>query len=179
MADNVLGRDFAADRPATEWVSDITYFEFDRQWHYLTIVLELADRAIVSWVISVEMTAESTTVAALKQVVAKRKPQDELFFQSYRGSQCSCGNFREELASGGATQSMSLRGNCWFNAVAESFRKTIKSECIDRQVFTSPQQAWCVIFHFTEGRYNTNRIHTALRGPTVRRAYEKETQRHN
>ena len=180
VAQNILGRNFEADWPATKWVSDITYFEIDRQWHYLTIVLDLADRAIVSWVISDEMTAESTTVAALKQaVVAKRKPQEDLIFHSDRGSQYSCGNFREELASVGATQSMSRKGNCWDNAVAESFFKTIKTECIGLQEFTSRQQAWCVIFDYVEGWYNTNRIHTTLRGLTVRQAYEKKTQRIN
>ncbi len=106
VAANILGRNFEADWPATKWVSDITYFEIDRQWHYLTMVLDLADREIVSWVISDEMTAESTTVAALQQAVAKRKPQEELIFHSDRGSQYSCGSFREELASVGATQSM-------------------------------------------------------------------------
>ena len=99
VADNILDRNFQADSPATKWVSDITYFEIDRQWHYLTIVLDLADRAIVSWVISDEMTAKTTTVAALKQAVAKRKPQDDLIFHSDRGSQYSCGSFRKELAS--------------------------------------------------------------------------------
>ncbi|WP_183494213.1 DDE-type integrase/transposase/recombinase [Neolewinella aquimaris] len=85
--------------------------------------MDLADRAIVSWVISDEMTAETTSVAALKQAVAKHKPQDDLIFHSDRGSQYSCGSFREELACAGATQSMSRKGNCWDNAVAQSFFK--------------------------------------------------------
>jgi transposase InsO family protein len=176
VADNVLGRDFEADTPATKWVSDITYFEVDHQWHYLTIVLDLADRAIVSWVISDEMTAQATTVAALKKAVARRKPKDDLVFHSDRGSQYSCGSFREELAAVGATQSMSRKGNCWDNAVAESFFKTIKTECIDRQEFRSPHQAWSVIFDYIEGWYNTNRIHTTLKGLTVRQAYEAKTK---
>lgn len=176
VANNILNRDFTADRPATKWVSDITCFEIDRQWHYLTIVLDLADRAIVSWVISDEMTAQATTVAALRKAVAKRKPEDELIFHSDRGSQYSCGSFRDELASVGAVQSMSRKGNCWDNAVAESFFKTIKMECIDRQKFSSRQQAWCVIFDYIEGWYNTNRIHTTLRGLTVRQAYEAKMQ---
>ena len=176
VADNILGRNFEADTPATKWVSDITYFEIDRQWHYLTIVLDLADRAIVSWVISDEMTAQATTVAALKKAVAKRKPEDDLIFHSDRGSQFSCGSFRDELASVGAIQSMSRKGNCWDNAVAESFFKTIKTECLDLHEFGSRQQAWCVIFDYIEGWYNTNRIHTTLRGLTVRQAYEAKTQ---
>ena len=176
VADNLLGRDFTAERPATKWVSDITYFEIDRQWHYLTIVLDLADRAIVSWVISDGISAQATTVAALQRAVAKRKPTEELIFHSDRGSQYSCGSFREELAAAGATQSMSRKGNCWDNAVAESFFKTIKTECIDRYEFCNVRQAWSIIFDYIEGWYNTNRIHTTLRGLTVRQAYEKKTQ---
>lgn len=176
VADNILGRNFEADTPATKWVSDLTYFEIDHQWYYLTIVLDLADRAIVSWVISDDMTTQATTIAALKKAVARRKPQDDLIFHSDRGSQYSCGSFRDELASVGAIQSMSRKGNCWDNAVAESFFKTIKTECINLQEFHNRQQAWCVIFDYIEGWYNTNRIHTTLRGLTVRQAYEKKRQ---
>ena len=151
VADNLLGRDFTAERPATKWVSDITYFEIDRQWYYLTIVLDLADRAIVSWVISDGISAQATTVAALQRAVAKRKPTEELIFHSDRGSQYSCGSFREELAAAGATQSMSRKGNCWDNAVAESFFKTIKTECIDRYDFYNVRQPWSIIFGYIEG----------------------------
>lgn len=176
VADNVLDRNFAADRPGTKWVSDITYFAVDQRWYYLTMVLDLADRGIVSWVISDDLSAESTTVAALRRAVSSRKPGDDLVFHSDRGVQYSCGSFREELAAIGATQSMSRKGNCWDNAVAESFFKTLKAECIDRHEFHNPHQAWSVIFDYIEGWYNTNRIHTTLRGLTVRQAYEQKMQ---
>lgn len=171
VADNLLDRDFEADRPATKWVSDITYFEVDRRWYYLTIVLDLADRAIVGWVISDDMTAENTTVAALQKAVANRKPEAELIFHSDRGVQYTCGRMREEISAIGAVQSMSRKGNCWDNAVAESFFKTIKTECMDRHNFKNKHHAWCIIFEYVEGWYNTNRIHTTLNGLTVRQAY--------
>lgn len=172
VAENLLNRDFEADIPATKWVSDITYFEVDRRWFYLTIVLDLADRAIVGWVISDDMTAENTTVAALQKAVANRKPKEELIFHSDRGVQYTCGRMQEEISAIGAVQSMSRKGNCWDNAVAESFFKTIKTECIDRHEFKNKHHAWCIIFEYMEGWYNTKRLHTTLKGLTVRQAYE-------
>jgi len=172
VADNVLNRDFEAELPATKWVSDISYFEVNRRWFYLTIILDLADRAIVGWVISDDMRAENTTVAALRKAVANRKPKEELIFHSDRGVQYTCGRMREEISAIGAVQSMSRKGNCWDNAVAESFFKTIKTECIDRHEFKNKHHAWCIIFEYMEGWYNTKRLHTTLKGLTVRQAYE-------
>ncbi|MFK8163466.1 MAG: IS3 family transposase [Lewinella sp.] len=172
VAENLLNRNFEADRPATKWVSDITYFEVDQRWYYLTIVLDLADRAIVGWVISDDMTAENTTVAALQKAVANRKPEEELIFHSDRGVQYTCGRMQEEISAIGAVQSMSRKGNCWDNAVAESFFKTIKTECIDRHDFKNKHHAWCIIFEYKEAWYNTKRLHTALKGLTVSQAYE-------
>ena len=176
VADNVLERNFAADRPGAKWVSDITYFAVDRRWCYLTIVLDLADRGIVSWVISDDVSTESTTVAALRRAVASRTPGNDLIFHSDRGVQYSCGSFREELAAIGATQSMSRRGNCWDKAVAEFFFKTLRAECIDLHELPTPHQAWSVIFDYIDGWYKTTRIHTTLRGLTVRQAYEQKMQ---
>lgn len=171
-AGNILNRDFEAELPATKWVSDISYFEVDRRWFYLTIILDLADRAIVGWVISDDMTAENTSVAALHKAVANRKPKEDLLFHSDRGVQYTCGRMQEEISAIGAVQSMSRKGNCWDNAVAESFFKTIKTECIDRHEFKNKHHAWCVIFEYMEGWYNTKRLHTTLKGLTVRQAYE-------
>ena len=172
VAANLLDRNFEAVRPATKWVSDISYFEVNRCWFYLTIILDLADRAIVGWVISEDMSADNTTIAALQKAVANRKPEEELIFHSDRGVQYTCGRMREEISAIGAVQSMSRKGNCWDNAVAESFFKTIKTECIHHHEFTSKHHAWSVIFDYMEGWYNTKRLHTTLKGLTVRQAYE-------
>lgn len=176
VAPNLLNRDFSALRPATKWVSDITYFSVKGKWHYLTIILDLADRAIVGWVISDDMSAEATSVAALQRAVTNRKPTEELIFHSDRGVQYTCDKMRQHIAAIGAIQSMSRKGNCWDNAVAESFFKTIKEECIDRQEFTSKAHAWSIIFDYIEGWYNTNRIHTTLKGLTVRQEYQRKTK---
>lgn len=179
VAPNLLERNFEAERPATKWVSDLTYFEVDHRWFYLTIVLDLADRAIVGWSISDDMTTENTTLAALAKAVLNRRPGPSLIFHSDRGSQYSSTKFRDELSLLGAVQSMSGRGDCWDNAVAESFFKTIKTECIYRYNFETPQQAWAVIFDYIDGWYNTRRIHTTLGGMTPREAYEAKTQIHS
>ena len=168
----MLARNFEAARPATKWVSDLKYFEVARQWFYLTIVLDLAERAIMGWVISDDMSAENTSVAALQKAVANRKPEEDLLFHSDHGVQYTCGTMREEISSIGAVQSMSRKGNCWDNAVAESFFKTIKTECLDHHEFNNKYHAWCVIFEYMEGWYNTKRLHTTLKGLTVRQAYE-------
>ena len=176
VAPNLLNQDFAAARPATKWVSDITYFSIGGKWHYLTIILDLADRAIVGWAISDDMSAQTTSIAALQRAVANRKPEHRLIFHSDRGVQYSCGEMRQHIAAIGAIQSMSRKGNCWDNAVAESFFKTIKEECMDRHQFKTKQQAWSIIFDYIEGWYNTNRIHTTLKGLTVRQAFELKTK---
>jgi transposase InsO family protein len=172
VAPNLLDRNFEVEVPATKWVSDITYFAIAGRWAYLTIILDLADRAIVGWAISQDMSARNTTVAALQRAVNNRKPHQELVFHSDRGVQYTCDEMRQTISAIGAVQSMSRKGNCWDNAVAESFFKTIKTECIERHEFKNVRQAWSTIFDYIEGWYNTNRIHTTLKGLTVRQAYE-------
>lgn len=172
VVENVLDRDFEADHPATKWVSDITYLEVDHQWFYLTVIIDLADRAVVGWTLSHTMTAEQTTLAVLAKAILNRKPEDKLIFHSDRGSQYSCGAFSDQLKKIGAIQSMSRKGNCWDNAVAESFFKTLKTECINRYQFKNRSQAWSTIFNYIDGWYNTCRIHTSLDGMTPRQAYE-------
>tara|TARA_X000000950_G_scaffold159471_1_gene195342 strand:+ start:520 stop:1380 length:861 start_codon:yes stop_codon:yes gene_type:complete len=176
VAKNLLDREFEADRPAEKWVSDITYLEIDRQWFYLTVVVDLADRSVVGWTLSNNMTVEDTTLAALAKAILNRKPEDKLLFHSDRGAQYSCGAFSDQLESIGAIQSMSRKGNCWDNAVAESFFKTLKTECVNRHDFHSYQQAWSVIFDYIDGWYNTCRIHTSLGGITPKQAYEVKTK---
>jgi transposase InsO family protein len=119
----------------------LTYFEVDHRWYYLTVVLDLADRAIVGWAISDDMKTEHTTLAALAKAVMNRRPAPCMIFHSDLGSQYSRTMFRDELALLGAVQSMSGREDCWDNAVAESFFKTIKTECIYRYHFETPQRA--------------------------------------
>ena len=176
VAPNQLDRDFHAASPATKWVSDITYFRVNRQWYYLTIILDLADRYIVGWTISEKMSSAATTEAAFSRAVANRTPKPGMIFHSDRGVQYACGGFRDLLKDNKCQQSMSRQGNCWDNAVAESFFKTIKVECISKHQFTSKELAFSHIFRYIEGWYNTRRIHSSLDGLTPAEMYLKLTQ---
>lgn len=176
VSPNLLNRNFAVENVNTVWVSDITYIHTNDGWRYLTVVLDLADRAVVGWTLSQTMHAHCTVIKALKQAIHRRgiQPHSDLMFHSDRGVQYACEEFRALLAHYGITQSMSRKGNCWDNAVAESFFKTIKTEELNRLKTIKIQTLNSLIFKYIEGWYNTQRIHSALNGLTPWEAfYEK------
>lgn len=173
IAANLLNREFSAEEPGRKWVSDLTYFPIGASWGYLTIVLDLADRAIVGWSVSENMTAQSTAEEALRRAFKNRPVQSGLIFHSDRGVQYACLNFRRLLARNHCRQSMSRKGNCWDNAVAESFFKTIKTECLNKHRFDSLVQARRVIFDYIDGWYNTIRIHSYLGGKSPAQVYRE------
>lgn len=160
-APNLLNRDFRVNQPGKVWVSDITYIKVSSQWVYLTAILDLYDRRVIGWTMSSGMTASQTSLAALRIAMANRKPNG-LLFHSDRGIQYACGEFKTLLATHKITQSMSRKGNCWDNAVAESFFKTLKVECTNRFTFHSLQQARAELVSYIEGWYNPRRIHSGL-----------------
>jgi putative transposase len=163
VSDNLLDRNFTFQGIAEAWVSDITYIKTLAGWLYLTVVLDLADRQVIGWALSSTMKAEDTTVAALRMALANRKISKPLIFHSDRGVQYACGEFRKELnATPLITQSMSRKANCWDNAVAESFFKTLKTECVYVQKFENQKQAATTVFEYIEVWYNRQRIHSAL-----------------
>ena len=166
VAPNLLDRDFHADQLAQKWVSDITYFRIGKRWYYLTVIIDLADRAVVGWAISDNMTAQHTTIQAFKNACMNRTPQKGMIFHSDRGVQYAAEEFVRLLDKKQCLQSMSRKGNCWDNAVAESFFKTIKTACIHKHDFVSEKHAWAHIFDYIDGWYNTQRIHSALEGKT-------------
>lgn len=176
---NLLERNFNVAHVNTVWVSDITYIPTNNGWRYLTVVLDLADRAVVGWVISQTMEAEHTSIAALKQALYRRGVQAHsgLMFHSDRGIQYACNDFRALLNQYQITQSMSRKGNCWDNAVAESFFKTIKTEELNRFKTIKVEDLNSLVFKYIEGWYNTQRIHSALNGLTPWEAfYEKSSK---
>jgi transposase InsO family protein len=176
VSPNLLNRNFAVEKVNTVWVSDITYINTDDGWRYLTIVLDLADRAVIGWTLSQTMHAQCTVIEALKQAIHRRgiQPHGKLMFHSDRGVQYACDDFRALLAHYRITQSMSRKGNCWDNAVAESFFKTIKTEELNRLKTIKAQTLNSLVFKYIEGWYNTQRIHSALNGLTPWEAfYEK------
>ncbi len=162
IAKNTLNREFSAPILGEKRVSDITYIRVGNTWNYLTTILDLADRKIVSWILSEDMTAENTVIKAWKKAVKNRKITDNHVFHSDRGVQYTCDQARKLFQGNNSySQSMSRKGNCWDNAVAESFFKTIKYECLNRYTFKTYINLYCCIDTYIEW-YNTKRLHSTL-----------------
>lgn len=125
VPENLLDRNFEVDQINKVWVSDITYIRVSQSWMYLTIVMDLADRMMVGWNLSDNMTAHDTTIAVFSKAARKRglQLQNQIMFHSDSGVQYACAEFTLLLKEFNCTQSMSRKGNCWDNAVAESFFK--------------------------------------------------------
>ena len=163
VAENKLNRQFKVDKIATAWVSDITYIKTSQGWLYLTIILDLADRKVIGWSLSSTMKAIDTVIPAWKMAQKNRTITSELIFHSDRGIQYACNEFRSLLDKNPLViRSMSRKGNCWDNAVAESFFKTLKVECVYQNKFVNKQQAAVVVFEYIETWYNKKRLHSAL-----------------
>lgn len=162
LAENLLDRDFYAANIGQKWVSDLTYIQTGEGWLYLTMVIDLADRKVVGWSLSENMETGNTTVKALEMAVKNRPVTQELIFHSDRGIQYACSEFRKKLEYLGIKQSMSRKGNCWDNAVAESFFKTIKTEMIYHHTYKTRAKAGLAIFEYIEIWYNRKRRHSFL-----------------
>jgi putative transposase len=125
--------------------------------------MDLADRRIIGWALSKTMKAKDTTIAAFKMAVKNRPVVQSLIFHSDRGIQYACDEFRQELkAYSLIRQSMSRKANCWDNAVAESFFKTLKVECVYDYKFENQQEAATTVFEYIEIWYNRKRLHSSL-----------------
>jgi transposase InsO family protein len=163
IADNVLNRDFAADRPDRKWSADITYVQTDEGWLYLAAVIDLCTRRVVGWAMADHLRAELCT-DALSMALGRRnpKPGAGLVHHSDRGVQYACGAYRELLAARGITCSMSRRGDCYDNAVSESFWGTFKCELVYLEHYATRAQAKASIFEWIECWYNRKRRHSAL-----------------
>ncbi|GAB3228080.1 hypothetical protein GCM10027423_64690 [Spirosoma arcticum] len=162
IAKNLLNREFMADKPGQKWVSDITYIPTGEGWLYLTTVLDLADRKVIGWALSDGLKAADTSVAAWRMALKNRSIEGELLFHSDRGVQYACNEFRGHLKGLPVVQSMSRKGNCWDNAVAESFFKTFKSELVNHADFLTRAAARLATFEYIEGWYNRRRRHSSL-----------------
>lgn len=160
---NLLDRNFNPQKVGESWASDITYIKTTEGWLYLTIIIDLADRKIVGWALSQTLNAKDTIIPAWTMARTNRSITGSLIFHSDRGVQYACNEFRTELKkSPTVRQSMSRKGNCWDNAVAESFFKTLKTELIYQHCFKTRKQANLMIFEFIEVWYNRKRRHSAL-----------------
>jgi transposase InsO family protein len=162
IAKNVLNRDFDSFQIGEKWISDITYIRVNDNWNYLTTIIDLADRKVVSWSLSEDMTAQNTIVKAWYLARNKRQIKDGFIFHSDRGVQYASNKITNIFSfNNKITQSMSRKGNCWDNAVAESFFKTIKHEWLYRFKFTSNAQLYESIEEYIDW-YNTKRLHSSL-----------------
>jgi transposase InsO family protein len=164
VCENILNREFHAEKAGQKWVSDITYLRILGGWVYLTIILDLFDRKVIGWALSNGMDAVSTTIAALKMAVKNRTPQDGLIFHSDRGVQYCASGFRGALREFCPTvhQSMSGKGNVWDNACAESFFKTLKAELDTLGGRHSAAVVRQSVFMYIESYYNRIRMHSVL-----------------
>jgi transposase InsO family protein len=158
---NVLARDFTASRPDERWVTDITYIWTDEGWCYLAAILDLFSRAVVGWALDATL-ATSLPLRALDAAVRRRRPAAGLLHHSDRGCQYTSSDYREALAELGVTVSMSRKGNCWDNAVAESFFATLKTELVHRQRWSSRLELRAAVFEYIEAYYNRRRLHSSL-----------------
>lgn len=163
VAPNLVERNFAPDRLASLWVSDITYIPCRGGWLYLTIILDLADRQILGWSLSASLKACHTVIPAWQMACRNRAISQELILHSDRGIQYACKEFTSLLKTNPlVVQSMSRKGDCWDNAPAESFFKTLKAELKMDSKFEDYQQARMAVFEFIEIWYNRRRLHSAL-----------------
>jgi putative transposase len=162
IATNVLERQFGVDEPDRVWVSDITYVWTAVGWLYLAVVLDLYSRRVVGWAMADHMRAE-LVLEALSAALGSREPSDAgLLFHSDQGSQYTATRVREALDDAGITCSMSRRGNCWDNAVAESFFATLKREHVYRTIFLTREIATTSIAEWIEVFYNGQRRHSTI-----------------
>lgn len=176
VAENVLDRQFEVETPDTAYVSDITYIPTAEGWMYLCIILDLASRKIVGWSISARMTADLVIDAITAALVRQQLPVDGVIFHSDRGSQYCSRKVRKILKRNGFVQSMSRKGNCWDNAVAESFFKTLKSELCGLSSFRTRQIARLEVFDYIEIFYNRKRLHSSI-GYMTPVEYERQAAR--
>ena len=158
---NLLLRDFSTKTTGEKWVSDITYIRTGEGWLYLTVIMDLADRKIIGWSMDNRMNARSAVVDAWKMAIKNRPLEKELIFHSDRGIQYTSHEFRRCFKGLPVLQSMSRKGNCWDNTIAESFSKTLKTELVYHRKFKTRAQAKLELFDYIEVWYNRKRRHSA------------------
>lgn len=172
IAPNLLDQKFTMTQPDQGWSSDITYIPTLQGWLYLAVVLDLFSRKVIGWAFSAHLH-DDLVINALKMAIQNRhaelnryKPHDQqehkLIHHSDRGSQYASHDFIDQLQKHGIQQSMSRKGNCYDNAVVESFFATLKTEEVDRNLYQTYQQAITSIYSYIEGFYNRTRRHSAL-----------------
>lgn len=161
IAKDLLGQNFKSRESNKIWVSDITYIRTREGWLYLSCILDLYSRMIVGWQIDRRQTSSLVT-EAIGSALAKRGKHPGLIFHSDQGSQYASEAVRDILRDSQMVQSMSRKGNCYDNAVMESFFHTLKNELVSFETFTTREEAKMKIFDYIEIYYNRQRIHSSI-----------------
>lgn len=161
VSPDLLQRDFSADAPNRKWVGDITYLQTTEGWLYLAVFIDLHSRRVVGWSMGERMTAE-LACEALRMAWFHGKRPTGVIVHTDRGSQYCSNAFRSLATQFKANQSMSRKGNCWDNAVAESFFHTLKVEALSNEPVTSRENTRALVFSYIETYYNRKRLHSSI-----------------
>jgi putative transposase len=162
IAENLLNRNFTTSEPDRGWAADITYVPTAQGWLYLAVILDLFSRRVIGWSMANHLRTD-LVLTALQAALGQRIPSHAgLVFHSDRGSQYASHDYRAALQTAGIVCSMSRKGNCWDNSVAESFFGTLKTELVHRQFFETQTIARTVIAEWIEVFYNRKRIHSSI-----------------
>jgi len=172
IADNVLNREFTVEAPDTAWATDITYVRTWEGWMYLAVVIDLFSRRVVGWSMATHMRTGLVT-GALTMALGRRLPRRGMLHHSDRGSQYASHDYRDALRDNGIVCSMSGKGDCWDNAVVESFFATLKKDLIHRRPWPTVREARAAIADYIEVFYNRKRKHSTL-GNVSPANYEKQ-----
>jgi putative transposase len=161
IAPNVLERQFHVSRPNKVWVTDVTYVWTLEGWLYLAVILDLCSRRVVGWAAS-ENNDRQLALDALNRALMTRPTSPGLLHHSDRGSPYASEDYREALRANGLVRSMSRRGDCWDNAVAESFFATLKGELVDHELYATRTRAKTSIADYIDNFYNVQRRHSSI-----------------
>lgn len=160
-APNLLNQDFRAEHPDQRWVSDVTFIPTRQGWLYLAIVIDLFSRAAVGWSMAKRLKRD-LVIDALQMAIQQRAPQALEVVHSDQGSQYTAADYQALVSQQGAACSMSRKGCCWDNAVAESFFHTLKTELVHHEDYRTRAQARSSIFQYIEAFYNRKRRHSFI-----------------
>ena len=161
VAENLLDQNFDADRPDQVWLADITYIPTGEGWLYLAVVLDCFSRRVVGWAMRDNLGTE-LVLQAMRMALLQRQPRPGLVHHSDRGCQYTSDAYEKLLAAHDVLQSVSRPGNCYDNAVAESFFATLKQDLVYRTTWSTRERARLAIFEYIEAFYNRERRHSVL-----------------
>lgn len=163
IAENLLDRNFHAERPNQKWAGDISYIWTREGWLYLAVIIDLHSRRVVGWAVSNRLKKD-LALQALNRAIALRNPPPGCIHHTDRGSQYCSHDYQKRMRQLHFKVSMSRKGNCWDNAVVETFFKTIKAELIWRKTWQTRDQVTVALFQYINGFYNSRRRHSAIGG---------------